>query len=391
MNVVGTRVSHPRAKWVAAGVVLLALLIVPAPLLPPHRFAEFVQSVTGVGWKAAYFLAALGLQIGFYGAVGMLATFFVERGATARKRLLQIAILPVVVVGVAFVIRCVKAGHLPIWVNAVIPISACLVGAALGLGLFYRRWKLTLGVAVAVIALAAWGLLGSASAPLRQATTDCLHRLVEAGPVLPAGDARFGALLQTAFASPPGGADPMLQNRAAILALGIAVGHERLARSVGLERDDALVRQAVALRSGTTLRTREDWSRHYCLSAALAILEHPLISDAGGLMKEQLDALTHGSGFSFGDLAADRAGIRFATTATDSAAAAVELQKRLQAGYRVADFFPPVADLPENLTVEQFRHDFGGVGSPRYRQMEAEIETRLAQCAALAHAPARQE
>ena len=150
MNVVGTRVSHPRAKWVAAGVVLLALLIVPAPLLPPHRFAEFVQSVTGVGWKAAYFLAALGLQIGFYGAVGMLATFFVERGATARKRLLQIAILPVVVVGVAFVIRCVKAGHLPIWVNAVIPISACLVGAALGLGLFYRRWKLTLGVAVAV-------------------------------------------------------------------------------------------------------------------------------------------------------------------------------------------------------------------------------------------------
>ena len=40
--------------------------------------------------------------------------------------------------------------------------------------------------------------------------------------------------------------------------------------------------------------------------AALAVLEHPLVSDAGGLMKEQLDALTHGSGFSFGDLAADR-------------------------------------------------------------------------------------
>ena len=60
---------------------------------------EFVQSVTGSGWKAAYFTAALGLQIGFVGAVGMLATFFVERVLPRGKRLLQIAIPPVVVVG----------------------------------------------------------------------------------------------------------------------------------------------------------------------------------------------------------------------------------------------------------------------------------------------------
>ena len=41
----------------------------------------------------------------------------------------------------------------------------------------------------------------------------------------------------------------------------------------------------------------EDWARHSALSAALAVLEHPLVSDAAGLMKEELDALTHGSGF----------------------------------------------------------------------------------------------
>ena len=160
--------------------MLLALLIVPAAVVAATPVRGVRAIGDGVGWKAAYFRRRWDCRLVLW-AVGMLATFFVERGA-ARKRLLQIAILPVVVVGVAFVIRCVKAGHLPIWVNAVIPISACLVGAALGLGLFYRRWKLTLGVAVAVIALAAWGLLGSASAPLRQATTDCLHRLVEAGP-----------------------------------------------------------------------------------------------------------------------------------------------------------------------------------------------------------------
>ena len=61
--------SNAKAK-LAAGVILLALLIVPAPLLPPHRLAEVVQSMLGVGWKAAYLVAAVGLQIGFYRGVG---------------------------------------------------------------------------------------------------------------------------------------------------------------------------------------------------------------------------------------------------------------------------------------------------------------------------------
>jgi hypothetical protein len=106
------------------------------------------------------------------------------------------------------------------------------------------------------------------------------------------------------------------------------------------------VHRAIALRQGLTLRGREDWARHYALSAALAVLEHPLVSDAGGLMIEQLDALTGGSGFSFGDLAADRAGVRFAVAATRSEAAAKSMQARLQSGFAVDDFFPPVADGP---------------------------------------------
>jgi len=132
------------------------------------------------------------------------------------------------------------------------------------------------------------------------------------------------------------------------------------------------------------LRGRDDWSRHFCLSAALAVLEHPLVSDAGGLMKEQLDALTGGSGFSFGDLAADRAGVRFAAAATSSEAAARTMQALLQQCFAVNDVFPPAADLPENLTTEQFRREYGSVGSRRYRQKVSEIESRLNRCAALA-------
>jgi hypothetical protein len=131
------------------------------------------------------------------------------------------------------------------------------------------------------------------------------------------------------------------------------------------------------------LRGREDWARHCCLSAALAVVGNPLFSDAGGLIKEELDALARGSGFSFGDLAADRSGIRFARAATDSESAALEMQTHLADGYSVDDFFPAVSGLPENLTVEQFRRDFGGVGSQRHRQMVGEIEARPDRGAAL--------
>ncbi|HEX4793207.1 MAG TPA: hypothetical protein VH370_05415 [Humisphaera sp.] len=378
------RIFSNRKTMVAAAVLLL-LLIVPAPLLPPHRVARAAQSVLGIGWAKAYFVAAIGLQTVFYGALGVLAAFAVNPAPTPRRRLLQIGILPLVVVGVALLIRSLKLGHLPLWINAAVPIAACLVGVGLGLGMLYRRAKVTLLVAAALIGVTLWQLLGGTSAELTLATKAHLQRLVAAANQIPADEHRFGALLQIALAPVPADSahdDEVQNNRAAILAWGIAVGDERLARFVGL-KDAELLRQAAALRQGTTLRGRADWSRHYALSAALAVLENPLISDAAGAMKEQLDALTGGSGFSFGDLAADRAGVRFAVNATRSQPAAKAMQARLQNGFALDDFFPPVADLPENLTVEQFRHAYGGVGSPRYRQQVDEIETRLDPCAAL--------
>jgi hypothetical protein len=378
-------VSNAKAK-LAAGGVLLALLIVPAPLLPPHRFAEVVQSVLGVGWKAAYLVAVVGLQVGFYGSLGVLAALAVHPAPRLRGQLLQIGVVPLVVVGVALIVRSVKLGHLPMLANAIIPIIACMFGVRLGLGLLFWGWKLTLPVTAVVIGAVLWTFLSGASAELSRATEAHLARLVAAGPSLPIGEARFGALLQSAFAPLPDGAtreQAVQHNRAAILALGIALGHERLARFVGLDPKGGSVRAGIALRTGTTLRGREDWARHYCLSAALAVVESPFMSDAGGLLKEELDALARGSGFSFGDLAADRAGVRFAQAATASESVAQEMQRRLQRGFAVDDFFPDAADLPENLTTEQFRAIYDGVGSQRYRQVAGDIEARLDRCPAL--------
>jgi hypothetical protein len=128
---------------------------------------------------------------------------------------------------------------------------------------------------------------------------------------------------------------------------------------------------------------RSDWPRHFAVSAALAVLGHPAVSDAGGLMKEQLDTLTKGSGFSFGDLAADRAGVRFALAATRSDSAAAAMQARLQSGFTQRDFFPLEIPFPENLSTEEFRHDFGNVGSERYQSTVNQIEAALERCSAL--------
>jgi hypothetical protein len=384
---------RPKFKVAAVGIVLSALLSVPSPLLPPHLLGEAIQSMLGVNWKMAYLAAAVGLQAVFYCSVGMISAFTVKRAQTFSGRLLQIVVLPVVVVGVALVIRSVKMGHLPVWVNGAIPTVACMFGVWLGLGLLYQRWKATAFIVVTVIGVTLWVLLGGATTELSRATEGHLRRLVAAGSGIPSGEARFGALLQVAFAPISGeseGVSSVQHNRAAILALGLALGDERLAQFVGLNRNSQLMHEGALLRQGTTLRDRDDWSRHFCLSAALAVLEHPLVSDASGLMKEQVDALTGGSGFSFGDLAADLAGVRFAISATHSEAAGKAMQDLLRTGFEVDKFFPPAADLPENLTTEQFRREYGSVGSERYRQKVSEIENRLMHCVALSPPPSRQ-
>ena len=364
--------SYNSAYKVAAGsIVLIALALVPAPLLPPHHLAEVIQSLLSISWKAAYLAAAVGLHVAFYVAIGMLSALVVKRAPTTRGRLVQTIVVPLIIVFVAVTIRSLKLGHLPVWINAAIPIAACLAGVWLGLGLLYQRGKYILFIVVAVIGATSWLLLAGANAELSRSTENHLRRLVASSPGIPSGESRFGALLQIAFAPIPGESEKAVHhNRAAILALGIALGDEQLAKFVGINSQSELLMQAALMRQGTTLRDREDWPRHFWVSASLAVLEHPLVSDAGGLIKEQLDALTGGSGFSFCDFAADRAGVRFADSATNSEEDANAMQDLLAKKFVVDNFFPPVSDLPENMTTEQFRREYGTVGSQPYRHKD---------------------
>jgi len=382
-------------RVVALVLVVLMLLLVPTPLIPPHRLSEAIQRMLGVGWKSAYLAAAILLQLAFYGSVGIVAAFIVKRADSIRRRLLQIILVPIIIIGLALVIRSAKVGYFPIWINAAIPMVACCMGVWLGLGLLYKRLTLMILIVVVVAGTALWSLFGGTSPRLTHATRDQLKKLVSGSSTIPHDEERFGALLQLAFApisepssDPIGAID---HNRAAILAIGIALGDERLARLVGLDRNSKLVREAVLIRKGTMLRGRKDWTQHFSLSAALAVLENSLVSDAGGLMKEQVDGLAKGSGFSFTDIAADRAGVRFALAATYSEEDALAIQELLKGKFGTNDFFPPIADLPENMTTDEFRREYDAVGSERYREKISEIEGRLDGCIALSPLRSGQE
>ena len=96
-------------------------------------------------------------------------------------------------------------------------------------------------------------------------------------------------------------------------------------------------------------------------------------ADAVGVFKEVLDARGK-SGFSFNDLAADRAGARLGLLARQRPAT---LQTRVAAGLGDADFLPDVRDLPESLTAADFNARYGAIGSPAYQRLLADIESRI--------------
>src|SRR5687767_82363 len=108
----------PDARKIAfAGAALLVVAAAPAPLLPSHAIVLAVQWLLAVGWKAAYFVAAIGTHLLFYGTVGVLAALAFSGGPSPRERLLQLAVLPWLVTALVLIARALKLGHLPVLAN----------------------------------------------------------------------------------------------------------------------------------------------------------------------------------------------------------------------------------------------------------------------------------
>ena len=167
-----------------------------------------------------------------------------------------------------------------------------------------------------------------------------------------------------------GGADPVIENRAALLALAAYVNQ---GADPGAARPGAA---DAAPGARVELRGRHDLAQHFATSAALAAVGGGALADLAGFLKEAADS-RHGSGFSFVDLAADRAGTRLGRLAVASPTAAQALQAAAARGLCDADLMPDTAGLPEGLNAGAFGAAYHDTDSPAYLRITELIERRL--------------
>lgn len=161
----------------------------------------------------------------------------------------------------------------------------------------------------------------------------------------------------------------LVQRRAALLVLATHQSGQSLVRLLPQARQWPRPRPVKLILLG-----RGDSAQHFAISAALAAWAGEPAANAIGVYKEVEDA-RHGSGFSFADLAADRAGTRFGQLVAD---ASPRLNAALGRTLTDADLAPALGGLPEYLSESEFQRRFGGSGNAAYAQVMAEIERRLA-------------
>ncbi len=169
-----------------------------------------------------------------------------------------------------------------------------------------------------------------------------------------------------------GGGDVLAENRAAIVTLAFYANGTGLAAIA-----PAAAQWPPAARRTVTLAGRDDFPKHFLISAAIAAEAGSPLADAIGLYKE-VDDSRGGSGFSFNDIAADRAGTRFGEIASGSPERARKLSQALASGVKERDFMPDVGGLPESLPEAEFKRRYGGIGGRGYNKLMATIEARVA-------------
>lgn len=137
-------------------------------------------------------------------------------------------------------------------------------------------------------------------------------------------------------------------------------------------------------RANITLDGRFDFAMHFISSAAIAAYTDTILSDAIGLFKELEDSRS-GSGFSFNDIAANRAGTSFAARIMISQYSAQKMRTTILAGIDDSDLMPYWADLPEHLPEQTFLAKFGGTHTATYQEVMEKIERRVSSLKLLHH------
>ena len=178
----------------------------------------------------------------------------------------------------------------------------------------------------------------------------------------------LGPMFELARTRTAAGGDAAAENRAALAVLTLFVNGVGVDRVLPAAKSWPPPRRLRLLLAG-----RNDFPQHFLVSATLAAQGTGPLSQAIGLYKEVADS-RGGSGFSFSDVAANRAGTRFGQNLVGDAA---RVQALLAPGPRETDLVPLLADLPDFMPEADFVRRFGGVGAPAYEAQLAEIDRRL--------------
>ncbi len=165
------------------------------------------------------------------------------------------------------------------------------------------------------------------------------------------------------------GGNAVAEQRAVLVTLALYVTGRPLGRYVRRAKSWTSIPPRVV-----TLAGRADLAKHFLVSAVVSSQSSNTLADAVGRTKEVDDSRV-GTGFSFVDIAADRAGTRFGELASQNPG---RLGDAAATGLTDADLIPAVGDLPESMTAAEFAERFGDIDAPRYQAMMERIESRLA-------------
>jgi hypothetical protein len=165
------------------------------------------------------------------------------------------------------------------------------------------------------------------------------------------------------------------ENEAALLALAVFLGIHRFEVLLGDVRGGLPARPS---RLQVQLAGRQDLQLHFTYSAAITVMSSRETGLLAGELKELLDANPGGSGFSFADLMADHAGVRFAELATASEASARALHDFvLTRGLSDEALLPDIEGLEEGIGHDAFSERFDHLESETYREGVASITRQL--------------
>lgn len=170
--------------------------------------------------------------------------------------------------------------------------------------------------------------------------------------------------------------DPILENKALFQVLALYSNGKSPDLFVSSTLKKSIKKR---VRAYITLKKRKDLAKHFLISSGLSVSTGSSFASFVGLAKEVEDS-HGGTGFSFADLAADKAGVAMGEMAVKTISSAKTLQNRMAQMAVESDYMPAIDQLPEGIMALKFKKDYIELDSKSYNLVMDEIYLRLRRC-----------